>query len=143
METYDFVFTLSGFSQSGEEFRLRTHVYSVTGKGGGLPSAVVNLKNFVVRILRIEEDHLAVKKIMLKSVWLSTSSKHAQRVTTRQVMEAMLAKGFLTPKGREDERIKGKPPRQGEAFGRRPSEPPGRPGQKKSILDYRKPKPKP
>lgn len=135
METYDFVFTLSGFSQSGEEFRLRTHVHSMTGPGGGLPSACVNLKNFVVRILRIEEDHLAVKKIMLKSAW-RTSGRRV-RVTTKELMEAMLAKGYLTPKGREEERIKGKPPQQGVAFGRQKSAPTA---PKKSILDYRKKK---
>lgn len=142
METYDFVFTLSGFSQSGEEFRLRTHVYAINGIGSGLPSACVNLKNFVVRILRVEEDHLAVKKIMLKSAWRITGKR--KRVTTRELMEVMLAKGYLTPKGREEERIKGKPPAQGSAFRREASEPPG--SRKKSILDYRrqqKPKPKP
>lgn len=135
METYDFVFTLAGFSQSGEEFRLRATVHGGSGIGSGLPSACVNLKNFVVRILRIEEDHLAVKKIMLKSAWRTTGKR--RRVTTRELMEAMLAKGYLTPKGREAERIEGKPPKQGQAFNRQKSAPDA---PKKSLLDYRKKK---
>jgi hypothetical protein len=136
-ETYDFVFTLAGFSQSGEEFRLRTHGYALNGVGSGLPSAIVNLKNFVVRILRIQEDHLAVKKIMLKSAWLLTGRTRSRRITTKQIMEAMLEKGYLTPKGREEERIKGRPPQQSHVT-RREKSAPDKP--KKSILDYRKKK---
>jgi hypothetical protein len=102
-ERYFFNFTLHDFDRAGEWHHFETSPTVVT-PGTGLRYAVKDLVSFVARLLRIPADHLAAKRVFLRSAWVHTylpgRGKKQTRITPKQVTEALLQAGFA-PRGRE------------------------------------------
>lgn len=107
MERYDIVFKIANFDQYGEEHRLTVHPHAIK-RGDGLRLAVRDLVKFAARLLSCKEEHLAAKRILVKSAWVRYEDKKKERVTGKQLLEAML-KNDIAQKGREQERIQHTP----------------------------------